>query len=121
MKAHVGVDIFEADSVVLFVGKEANDSAPAERNCSLTQCHRHAADLLALLAEKNILDSSYLYFHGGLLALLKLQSAVLNRQSPVSVVGGVFKTQEMRDVSAEGFTPIRWPGSVLSEPSDGAT
>jgi len=97
----IRIHIFQGESVVFLVGKEADHSPSTVWRRRCAQCHGQAADLFALLAEKNVLDRRYLDLHGGLAALLKLQSAVLNRQSPVRIVFGAFETQKVGDVSAE--------------------
>jgi hypothetical protein len=59
VNASIVGNIFQSKGVVLLVGEKANDSASAERDCSLTQSHRKTANLLTFVAKKNILDGSY--------------------------------------------------------------
>jgi len=114
MNAPAAVNILEAESVVFLVGKKAHDSPSTIWSRSFSQCHRQAADLLALLAERNVLDRRYLELHGGFITRLKLQSTALHRQSPARIVFDAFETQEVSDASAEWWGQIRLLASLAN-------
>ena len=101
MNSSINVHIFKTKGVVLLVGKETDDSAPTEWSCSLAQRHWQAADLLALLAQKNIPNQCDLDFSARLPVLLKLQRVVLNGQCPGAVIPRVCESQQMSRPSAE--------------------
>jgi hypothetical protein len=54
MNSIISVHIFQSQGVVLLVGEETDDSATTEWSRRLAQCHRQAADLLALRTQKDI-------------------------------------------------------------------
>ena len=109
VNASIVGNIFPSKGVALLVGEKANDSASAERKGSLSQSHRKTANLLTLVAKKNILDGSYRYLHNWLASLLKPQFAILNGQRPRRIVPGTFEPQKMsganpkRDSRTGGF------------------
>src|ERR1700685_3536845 len=108
MNSFISVHIFQGQGVVLLVGKETDDSATAERGRSLAQCHRQAADLLALRAQKNIPNQCDLHFNARLPVLLKLQRIVLNGQRPGAVIPRVRESQQMSRPSAEWCARVSW-------------
>src|SRR5215469_4394285 len=113
MKGTICVDIFKRKSVVVFMGKEANNSPTAEWSCSFPQCHCRTADLPALLAHKNILDRGDLYLYGRLSILLELQRIVLNRQGSAGVARSAFKPKQVGSTNTRWCIRIRWLAGIL--------
>src|SRR6266446_4249321 len=101
MNSFSGVHIFQSQGVVVLVGKETDNSAPAERGSSLAQSHRQTADLLAFAAQKNIPNGTDLYLCARLPVLLKFQRIILNGQCPGAVIASVRESQQMSRPSAE--------------------
>src|SRR6266403_5457717 len=107
MNSPISVHIFKTQAVVLLVGKETDDSATAERGCSLAQSHGQTTDLLAFAAQKNIPNRTDLYLCGRLPVLLKLQRIVLNAQYSAAVSPRVCESQQMSRPSAEWYARVR--------------
>ena len=95
MDSAITVNIFQGQRVVFLVSKETNDSAASVRSGCLAYLHRHSADLLALLTEKNTPHRSDVYLCEGLAALLKSQHIVLSRQCSLAIALCVRQTHEM--------------------------
>src|SRR5215469_641080 len=100
MKGTICVDIFKRKSVVVFMGKEANNSPTAEWSRSFPQCHCRTANLSALLAHKNILDRGDLYLYGRRSILLELQRIPLNRQGSAGVARSALKPKKVGSANA---------------------
>src|ERR1700719_1089524 len=101
MNSFSGVHIFQSQGVVVLVGKETDNSAPAERGSSLAQSHRQTTNLLAFAAQKNIPNRTDLYLCARLPVLLKLQRIVLNRQYSGAVSPRACESQQMSRPGAE--------------------
>ena len=101
MNSLISVHIFQSQGVVVLVGKETDNSAPAERGSSLAQSHRQTTDLLAFAAQKNIPNRTDLYLCARLPVLLKLQRVVLSGQYSGAVSPRVCESQQMSRPSAE--------------------
>src|SRR5258708_4506551 len=106
MNSFSGVHIFQSQGVVVLVGKETDNSAPAERGSSLAQSHRQTTDLLAFAAQKNIPNRSDLYLCARLPVLLKLQRIGLNGQYPVAVIPRFCESEQMSRPSAEWYARV---------------
>src|SRR5215468_9139823 len=78
VKSAVGIHVFQCKHVVLLVGKQAHHSTASEGDRRLPERHRYAADLLALLVKKKVLDGSDSYLDGGLSTFVKFQRITLN-------------------------------------------
>src|SRR5215468_11203821 len=78
VKSAVGIHVFQCKNVVLLVGKQAHHSTASEGDRRLSERHRYAADLLALLVKKKVLDGSDSYLDGGLSTFVKFQRITLN-------------------------------------------
>src|SRR5579864_7689960 len=97
----ISVHILQRQGVVLLVGEETDDSATPKWSRRLAQCHRQAADLLTLPAQKDIPNRCDLHFCARPAVLLKLQRISLNGQCPSAVIPRVRKSQQMSRPSAE--------------------
>src|SRR5208282_1417188 len=115
VESTVGVLIQQGHGVVLLVGKEADDSSSTVRSSGLAQSHREAADLPALLAERNVLNGTYVYLHGGASAFSKLQLLIFDRQFPFGIVRGAFETQEVGGTNLRRWGRTRWSAWVLGQ------
>ncbi len=119
MNSFISVHIFQSQDVVLLVGEETDDSATTEWSRRLAQCHRQAADLLTLRAQKDIPNRCDLHFCARPAVLLKLQRISLNGQCPGAVIPRVRKSQQMNRPSAEWCSRVssltcllRWRGQA---------
>src|SRR5260370_38495293 len=93
--------MLNAQRSVILVVEESDDSASIECNCILAQCHRQAADLLALRAQKISPNPCDLHCSARLPVLLKLQRIAMNGQCPGAVILRVREPQQMSRLSAE--------------------
>src|ERR1700730_7677526 len=78
MTSPIGIEILERYGVVFLVREQTDHSASAEWSSGPSQCHRHAAHLLVLLAEPDILDGMDGYLGASAIAFLKSQNISLN-------------------------------------------
>src|SRR5258708_25125128 len=90
MNSLISVHIFQSQGVVVLVGKETDNSAPAERGSSLAQSHRQTTDLLAFAAQKNIPNRTELYLCARLPVLLKFPSVRAQQKYALTVYRALF-------------------------------
>src|SRR5215470_5676797 len=73
--------IFQSHRVVFLVGKETDGTAAAERDRRFSKSHRQAANLLALVADRNVLNRFNSYLRYRFSDLLKLKCVACDCES----------------------------------------